>query len=45
VVQEPASLTSLSHERDRLRPAWVLVNLLGLVTTIVLAAPERRRRR
>jgi hypothetical protein len=45
VVQEPTSLASLSHDRSQLRPAWVLANLLGLVTTIVLAAPERRRRR
>jgi hypothetical protein len=28
-----------------LRPLWVVVDLLALVTCLVLAAPERRRRR
>jgi len=45
VVEEKTSLTSVDDSRDALRPAWVLVNLLALVTCIVLAAPERRRRR
>ncbi len=45
VVQEPTSLTSLDDQREPLRATWVLANLLGLVTTVVLAAPERRRRR
>ena len=45
VVQEPTTLASIAPERARLRPVWVVVNLLALVTTVVLAAPERRRRR
>lgn len=45
VVQEPTSLTSLSDDRAALRPVWVLVDLAALVTAVVLAAPERRRRR
>jgi hypothetical protein len=45
VVQEPTTLESLDDHRDPLRPVWVLASLLALVTGIVLAAPERRRRR
>ena len=45
VVQAPTTLESLDHHRDPLRPVWVLASLLALVTGIVLAAPERRRRR
>jgi hypothetical protein len=45
VVQGPASLTSLDDERAVLRPLWVVIDLLALATCVVLAAPERRRRR
>jgi hypothetical protein len=45
VVDEKPTLTSLDTDPDPLRPLWVVANLLGLVTCIVLAAPERRRRR
>jgi hypothetical protein len=45
VVQERTSLRSLDHDRDALRPVWVVADLLALVTALVLAAPERRRRR
>ncbi|MBW8750536.1 MAG: glycosyltransferase family 2 protein [Propionibacteriales bacterium] len=45
VVQERTSLRSLDHDRDELRPVWVVADLLALVTCLVLAAPERRRRR
>jgi hypothetical protein len=45
VVQERTTLDSVDAHRDALRPAWVLASLLALVTGIVLAAPERRRRR
>jgi GT2 family glycosyltransferase len=44
VVEEKTSLTSVDDGRDALRPVWVLVNLLALVTCVVLAAPDRRRR-
>ena len=44
VVDEPTTLKSLDDDRDPLRPVWVLANLLALVSCIVLAAPERRRR-
>lgn len=45
VVQEPTDLDSVDRGRDRLRPVWVAANALGLVVCVVLAAPERRRRR
>jgi GT2 family glycosyltransferase len=45
VVQDPTTLASLDHDRAALRPLWVLADLLSLVTCLVLAAPERRRRR
>jgi len=45
VVQDRTTLTGLDDERAALRPVWVLVDLLTLVTCVVLAAPERRRRR
>lgn len=45
VVQEPTTLTSLADDRAVLRPLWVGVDLLALATCLVLAAPERRRRR
>jgi GT2 family glycosyltransferase len=44
VVDEPTNLRSLDDRRDPLRPVWVLVDVLAVVTCIVLAAPERRRR-
>jgi hypothetical protein len=45
VVQEPSTLTALADARTVLQPLWVGVDLLALVTCLVLAAPERRRRR
>ena len=45
VVQERSTLTALADDRAVLRPLWVAVDLLALVTCLVLAAPERRRRR
>jgi hypothetical protein len=45
VVQQRTTLDSLDSERDPLRRVWVLANVLALVTGLVLAAPERRRRR
>ena len=45
VVQEVPTLTALDDTRATLRPVWVLVDLLALVTCLVLAAPERRRQR
>jgi hypothetical protein len=45
VVQERTSLDSLDDDRDALRPVWLGAELLTLVTCLVLAAPERRRRR
>jgi GT2 family glycosyltransferase len=45
VVQERTTLDSVDAHRDVLRPVWVLASLLALITGIVLAAPERRRRR
>jgi GT2 family glycosyltransferase len=45
VVQEQSTLTALAGDHAVLRPLWVVVDLLALVTCLVLAAPERRRRR
>jgi hypothetical protein len=45
VVQEPTTLTSLARDRATWRPLWVTVDVLALLTCLVLAAPERRRRR
>jgi GT2 family glycosyltransferase len=45
VVQGSTSLKSLSDDRALLRPALVVIDLLALATCVVLAAPERRRRR
>jgi GT2 family glycosyltransferase len=45
VVQEPSTLTALADDHAALRPLWVAVELLALMTCLVLAAPERRRRR
>lgn len=45
VVDGPTSLRSLDDDGAVLRPLWVVVDLLALVGCIVLAAPERRRRR
>jgi hypothetical protein len=44
VVQARPTLTSLDRDRDWLRPIWVTVDLVALLTSLVLAAPERRRR-
>ena len=44
VVQADTSLGSLVDDRAVLRPAWVLVALLTLLTSAVLAAPERSSR-
>jgi hypothetical protein len=45
VVQDAPTLAALDDTRATLRPVWVLVDLLALVTCLVLAAPERRRQR
>jgi hypothetical protein len=45
VVQEPSTLAALADDHAVLRPLWVAVDLLALMTCLVLAAPERRRRR
>lgn len=45
VVQQDTSLSSVDDSRAWLRPVWVMVALIALLTTAVLAAPERRRRR
>ncbi|MGY2873990.1 GT2 family glycosyltransferase [Marmoricola sp. URHA0025 HA25] len=45
VVQEPTTLRSLDGHGDPLRRVWVLADLLAVATGLVLAAPERRRRR
>jgi GT2 family glycosyltransferase len=45
VVDGVPTLTGLDDTRATFRPAWVLVDLLTLVTCLVLAAPERRRQR
>jgi hypothetical protein len=43
VVEDSTSLASLDDKRALLRPVWVLIDLLALVTGLVLSAPERRR--
>jgi len=45
VVQVDPSLTAVDHQRAWLRPAWVVTCILGWLACLVLAAPERRRRR
>jgi len=45
VVQDDTTLSSVDDSRAWLRPIWITISLLALVTTAVLAAPERRRRR
>jgi len=45
VVQEGTSLHSLDGHRAALRPIWVVLTVIGLVTAVVLAAPERKRQR
>ncbi len=45
VVQDETSTTSVDDSRAWLRPIWIAIALLTLLTTAVLAAPERRRRR
>lgn len=44
IVESETSLTSLGHSRAWLRPLWVLISVLTLITALVLVAPERRRR-
>jgi GT2 family glycosyltransferase len=44
VVLEPTSLDSIDHGRAWLRPLWIALSLIALLTSAVLAAPERRRR-
>ncbi|MCW2854854.1 MAG: glycosyl transferase, family 2 [Marmoricola sp.] len=44
VVQETPSLTGINSHRAWLRPLWVTLSLLTLITCLVLAAPDRRRR-
>lgn len=43
VVQADPTLDSVDDDRSLVRPALVLINVLGLITCVVLAAPERRR--
>lgn len=45
VVQEEPTLTSLDGGRALLRPVWVGACAVGWVVCLVLAAPERKRRR
>ena len=45
VVQGDTTLSALAQARSTLRPVWVVVDVLALLTALVLAAPERRRRR
>ncbi|RNL78633.1 glycosyltransferase family 2 protein [Nocardioides marmorisolisilvae] len=45
VVQVDPSLTSVADQRAWLRPAWVATCVIGWLACLVLAAPERRRRR
>jgi len=45
VVQGDTTLAALGDDRSTLRPVWLLVEVLALLTAVVLAAPERRRRR
>lgn len=44
IVESTTSLTSIDDSRAWLRPLWVLISVLTLVTAMVLAAPDRRRR-
>lgn len=44
IVESTTSLTSLNDQRARLRPLWVLISVITLLTALVLAAPDRRRR-
>lgn len=45
IVQDVPSLAGVRDERARLRPVWIAVSVLTLITSLVLAAPDRRRRR
>lgn len=45
IVESTTSLSSLDHDRAVLRPLWVLISVLTLITAMVLAAPDRRRTR
>ncbi len=44
VVQPDPTLESLDDSKALLRPLWVLIDIVALLTCLVLAAPERRRR-
>lgn len=44
VVQDETTMSSVDDSRAWLRPIWITIALLALLTTAVLAAPERRRR-
>lgn len=44
IVEAETTLSSLESDRAVLRPLWVVISLLALITALVLAAPERRRR-
>jgi len=45
VVQQKPTTTSLSQTKAVLRPVWVGTCLVGWLVCLVLAAPERKRRR
>lgn len=44
VVEAGTSLDGLSDDKAVLRPLWIAVSVLALITALVLAAPDRRRR-
>lgn len=44
IVEPTTTLRNVDDSRAWLRPAWVLISVLALVTALVLAAPDRRRR-
>jgi hypothetical protein len=45
VVQQKPTLEAVSETKAVLRPVWVATCLIGWLVCIVLAAPERKRRR
>ncbi|MCW2784875.1 MAG: glycosyl transferase, family 2 [Marmoricola sp.] len=44
LVQGTPTLSAVNDGRALLRPLWIVISLLFLVTCLVLAAPDRRRR-
>lgn len=44
IVEPATSLSSVARDRAWLRPLWILISVLTLLSTLVLAAPDRRRR-